>query len=407
FKNFSAAEFQQKTLRHFTEQEWPLTFNFRHKGTPLFIDLRNPAGIRLFGDLLGHLPTVTIEEAVGGGQPGDAWLHDGPRAFTHELIVPFRNEHYLKREPVAAKVIAPEREATVVRNYLPASEWLYFKLYAGVNATEKIIAQRLPVLLPQLKQAGLIDAAFFLRYHDSDHHLRLRVRLADTNAAGSVLNRVRDFFAPEIRTGYVWKFQIDTYQRELERYGYRNITAAETIFDLDSSLHLRCKSLLTAEARQELGWLLLLRATQIYLDVFLPDAAEQLSFLRERRETFFAIFNTNKVQKRELTLRYKDRMTEIAALLENERLPFDQTEDFRQALAVFERELRRVFDRYFGDAELPALRDYLGSYIHMSILRFVKCKNKKHEHVLYYFLERYHLQKEMRTRRMTVPHGQA
>ena len=402
-KEQSFADFQADAIALFRERGWPERFFVREKGkTPLFIDVHNPAGLYLFSNLLSA-PKLLLTEAVG--YDAEQWLSPTTgAAFNHEVLLPFRNEVFKQDAPARRYRITPEA-GLPRRKLVPGQEWVYFKLYCGVNACEKLVGERLRPLLEGLRERRLINRFFFLRLVDPDYHLRLRVAPRDYAAVGEILRTFNAYFRPEIEAGTIWKVQIDTYRRELERYGGVLTVPSEDLFDVDSRAVVGLKSLLTAEVRKSEEWILSLRMASDYVRAFFPDPAEAKAFLAERRGAFADLFNTNKLQKRQLTQRFLNHRPAIERALLKDEYVFENATTMRGVLRDFRTELDDWIRTHLPDADFALRSDLAASYIHMSILRFVSSKNKLHEHVFYQILERVLLMFEQRAR--TAAHAAA
>lgn len=392
FKNFPMAKFGEKTLAYFIDKGYPTVFFLKSGGSPMYIDLENPGAVYVFADAISKGETITFSESLY--EQGDDYFlnRDGEGAF-HELIVPFRNEK-IKANNANRVAIKPNLKQVSGRSVTPSAEWLYFKVYAGVNNLEKIVSERLPILTKELQDKGLISQYFFLRYTDPDHHIRIRFALNSVDAIADVVQTFNQFFAQERKSRFIWKIQIDTYEREIERYGADLIEAAEDLFCLDSELVIRLKSLLTGEVNKDQSWLLCMAIMEIYLKAFDIDKASKIGFLKERRSYFSSLFRTDKRQKRDLMMRFKANNELIKGLLEFHQLPFSQANEFRAILAQFSADLSALHKDYFAHLNSETKLDLVSSFIHMSILRFVNCKNQLHEHVLFFLLERYYYQQE-------------
>ncbi|KIO77894.1 hypothetical protein TH53_07150, partial [Pedobacter lusitanus] len=57
-----------------------------------------------------------------------------------------------------------------------------------------------------------------------------RFQLTNVNLIGTCLNKVSSYMADLELNGVIWKSQIDSYRREMERYGENGIEYAESIF---------------------------------------------------------------------------------------------------------------------------------------------------------------------------------
>ena len=118
-----------------------------------------------------------------------------------------------------------------------ASAWAYLKLYCGADRAAELLTTRLPGLLSQ----GETDAPlwWFTRYHDPDHHLRLRMRLPHPGFFGDAARRVAAWAAELRQEGLVQRLQWDTDEPETGRYGTGTaLEAAEGVFAADSAAAL-------------------------------------------------------------------------------------------------------------------------------------------------------------------------
>jgi thiopeptide-type bacteriocin biosynthesis protein len=120
------------------------------------------------------------------------------------------------------------------RTFIPGSKWLYIKIYTGTKTADNILIQDISFIIHLLYKKSLIEKWFFIRYSDMDFHLRIRILLKEESYIGDVLSLFYSRLNPLIKESLVWKIQLDTYNRELERYGGGLIEEAESIFCIDS-----------------------------------------------------------------------------------------------------------------------------------------------------------------------------
>lgn len=382
-------DFHQQVIALFAAEGWPSVFTLMESGSPVHIDLHNPLGAFLLANLVGGQQLYLIEAI--GTKAEEQWFRAGDTGYTHEILLPFHNEAFRKQKATAAPAIIPEM-AAAPRVVPPSSEWLYFKIYAGAATVEKLLCEKLPVLLSEWKSTGKISRFFFLRLTDPDYHLRLRVSPTDYSMIGAIMASFNDFFAEELTSGFIQKVQIDTYRREIERYGGPLIIPSEALFSIDSELVIRLKQILVAEVNKDFEWLLMFRVMTVYLEVFGLEGKELQQFLRERCDTFSHIFNANKLQKRSLTQRYLNSQVMLREMMENIGTPFSDQLKLYQTMEWFRAALIAWYTEHFTDVNQATRRELLRSYLHMFVLRFSSGKNKLHEHVLFFFLERYYLQ---------------
>lgn len=106
-----------------------------------------------------------------------------------------------------------------VRDIFPGERWLYLKIYGGVNMCDILLVKTIYPLIKSMLRHGLITRWFFIRYGDPEFHLRVRVDLKDEERLAIVLQSFNKKLLPLCRQRRLYKVVVDTYERELERYG--------------------------------------------------------------------------------------------------------------------------------------------------------------------------------------------
>jgi thiopeptide-type bacteriocin biosynthesis protein len=132
---------------------------------------------------------------------------------------------------------------------MPGNGWLYLRVYARHADMTRLIVRFSREVADGLVADGSVDEWFFVRYGDEGGpHLRIRLHHA-TDRFEDVLRRCTGAFARYAGEKLVARVAVDTYVRELERYGgsAESCAAAETLFYLDSR---RCVELLSAAEDQ-------------------------------------------------------------------------------------------------------------------------------------------------------------
>jgi thiopeptide-type bacteriocin biosynthesis protein len=108
---------------------------------------------------------------------------------------------------------------------------LYLKLYAGESVIDPLLTETLAEPLQRLQTDGRFDHWFFIRYGDPDWHLRLRLHGDPDALHCQALRALSDLADGLIADGLVSRLVVDSYDRELERYGGAyGIEAAEQLF---------------------------------------------------------------------------------------------------------------------------------------------------------------------------------
>src|SRR5262249_7768085 len=141
------------------------------------------------------------------------------------------------------------------RSFPPGSEWLYAKLYTGPATLDQVLREVVQPVVESALRSGAAERWFFIRYGDPDWHLRLRFQGRPGRLQGEVLPALQAAAAPLLADGRLWRFQFDTYEREIERYGGPvGIVLAEQLFHADSEAVLALADWFTADSRGDLRW---------------------------------------------------------------------------------------------------------------------------------------------------------
>ncbi|MGQ0841492.1 lantibiotic dehydratase [Actinokineospora sp.] len=189
----------------------------------LRLDLAEPAHQHLLRAELDRAGQVPVREAP------DAGAFDWIDGRAHEIVIPLA----ATTEPVPRREW-PRQVISREHGHLPAAGgWLYVKLYGHPDRHNTILTSHLPALLSTLDDQSL---CWFLRYHDPDPHLRLRIQIDPGSDFGHVATRVGAWTAGLREKGLIGQVHWDTYYPETGRFGHgAAMTAAETVFAADSA----------------------------------------------------------------------------------------------------------------------------------------------------------------------------
>jgi thiopeptide-type bacteriocin biosynthesis protein len=322
------------------------------------IDLDDPVHADIFADMLKRRDHAVVHELYPAR---DRLLARSPEGrFVHELSVPF-----VRREPVTA--ITPSRpKVDVPRTFPPGSDWFYAKLYSGEASGDGLLRD---VVAPLVTHA---ERWFFLRYHDPDPHVRLRI-------VGDSARLLAELHAQLERAGRpCWRVAIDTYEREVERY--RAIDLAEQWFTADSIAVLAIASRLAeADDPEDQRWLVALRSIDRTLDDLGLELPAKLAHATRVRDALAAELGAGTMQHRRFGAKFRSSEEAITSALAEAD---DALAARSQRVRPLVEELRK---RDIAPAELAA------DLVHMSVNRLMPVAQRAHELVFYDLLRRTYL----------------
>ncbi|MFD6182377.1 lantibiotic dehydratase [Streptomyces goshikiensis] len=216
----------------------------------LLLDLENPLCADEIQRALrtSHAPggpgALVLEEAVADPtQP--SWLRDADgRSYANEIAVPLLARKAAVETPLppaspAAAAVARERvtDPAHAKRQTAGGDWTHVKLYSVVARHEDILGDSLPRLVRGLREEGLIDRWFFIRYADPHPHLRIRVRKSPGADASAPLIRLVGWAKGLVDAGLAADLAVVSYDRETERYGGPlAMDAAEAVFEANSDM---------------------------------------------------------------------------------------------------------------------------------------------------------------------------
>ena len=289
----------------------------------------------------------------------------------------------------------------VNRTFIPGSEWVYFKIYTGTNTADDILKNEMYGYVSEMFKRRVIDKWFFIRYFDPDFHIRIRIHLKETRDFYHVFNRFFETFNPLVKSEIVWNIQCDTYQREMERYGFNSISLAEDLFFVDSEFVIKLIIQLAQRNDEQQRWKLALVMIDSFLSVFSYDLQQRKELLHEMAESLKKEFGfMNHATKKQLDEKYRAHRKEIEnAMLWNN--PINETFGIIQERkqTIFPVAMILTSMENSGKLQVP-LNELLKSIQHMNMNRWFRTKNRLHELVIYDFLSRYYTSEIAKTNKI-------
>ncbi len=270
------------------------------------------------------------------------------------------------------------------RKFLFGDKWLYYKVYCGKKTADTILTELIQPLIKTLFEKDLIEKWFFIRYADPQSHLRIRFLLTNDNYIGEVNLLFNKHLKEYFENGFIWNIQTSVYNRDLERYGYATISDAEDFFFFDSQLCLQALSIIQNDETQ---FLFSLKYIDTILDSFGFTLDRKLQFAKELLESFKQEFNADKQLNKQLNIKYQKLRPAILNFfnLNNESFKsYYDLIDINSTQNIANSILKKL------PKENLSLEDLLSSYIHMTVNRLFRDKQRLHELVCYSCLQKYY-----------------
>ncbi|HEX8823197.1 MAG TPA: lantibiotic dehydratase, partial [Archangium sp.] len=351
------------------------------------IDLDNVLGVETLVQLIKDRPSATLVEMFPGP---DGLCAEGPEGrFVQELVVPFvrsRSEEAERLPEAPGRPVEASRLSSPARSFLPGSEWLYLKLYTGAATADRLLVETVAPLVKSALGSGAADGWFFLRYGDPDWHLRLRFHGAPERLK-ALAGELPGVLEPLHQEGLLWKVQLDTYEREVERYGGPEaMLLAERVFQADSEAVLELLTLLPGDEGADARWRLMLGGMDLLLSDLGFGLEARLQVVTELRESFGREFQVERTIERQLNERFRKERRSTEALLGSRA----DSPVLARGLEVLRRRSDKLAPTFAGLKALVAagksgvsLAGLAGSFLHMHANRMARSAARAQELVLY------------------------
>lgn len=358
----------------------------------LYINFNDPLSVKMLAGAIKKRGRIVLEEFVFDLEQLQVKDETGA-GYTNECIAVLLKNKIAEKADDKALPVATENKK-IIRDFSVGSEWLYYKFYCGVKTADKLLSETIKPLAEELTAKGWINKFFFIRYSDPDLHIRLRFHTDNPDIIGKIITTVHRYVQPHQELGMITKIQMDTYTRELERYGEESMEAAESFFHTDSITTLNLLDLTDGEEGEQIRWQFALRSIDELLDTFSYDPAGKLQLLESLKEGFTMEHGGGKELKLQLDNKFRNVRKLVEDILnrsldpEREILPLIELLDWKkEQLAPVAKTIRDLKDA--ERLQVP-LNDLMGSYIHMMLNRIFKSRQRTFEMVIYDLLYRYY-----------------
>ena len=270
------------------------------------------------------------------------------------------------------------------RIFYIGSEWIYFKIYAGVKTSDIILLEVIKPLVEQLQNENEIKKWFFIRYNDPKPHLRIRFSINNVNNCNYILEKINSLFGEYLNSGEISNVVIDTYKKELERYGENTIEYAEELFFRSSELILNFLEYNDEEK---------IMVALFYIDCILSELGlsneEKTNWIKNFDNAFKTEFNTDKSLNSQLKKKYIDfqpKYFEFIKTIAFKDIKYLITNNISDIHIVIE----KILELEKKECLNVEMRDYFQSIFHMHINRLFVSNQRLFEMIIYDHLLRFY-----------------
>ncbi|WP_295715616.1 lantibiotic dehydratase [Mucilaginibacter sp.] len=381
-KNCSPDKLFSKFSEFRSVHELPQYILMAEHDNELLLNLDDENSIKLFVTELKQKKTVRIIESFFKGQKVLLESNKKP-FFTNQFIFSFKNNASVNVDwPVTGSV----NNLIADRIFVPGDNWLYFKIYVSHKSTNRILTECIQPIIDNLLVVNKITKWFFLRYLDPKPHLKIRLHLQESAALGSIIAQLNSALQPYIESGLIWKIQLDSYEREIERYGLSNIENTEDIFFYDSQACMKIIANTSGITQVNDSWLIALKSIDGYLDSFSFTLQQKHVYMTEIRNGFLTEFDYSEKIKNVVNRKFKENEKRIFQIMTVSTGNKATDEILRKRDAKIQSALVKLKN------SVDKRQSYiiLQSYLHMFLNRFFTSKQRLHEFVVYCMLEKYY-----------------
>jgi lantibiotic biosynthesis protein len=347
----------------------------------LLLDTGSATSLLVLHKTFSQEKVLSLQESFAGSKHS-FFFHNG-KGKANELIIPLNTVPETAYKPPDF----PGDAETVQRSFMPGSDWLYVKLYCGYSSADMLITDLIQPLAGKLQKAGIIKKWFFIRYNDPGHHLRIRFYNSDAGFWKEAMEQLTAAAAPWIAEGRITKVQLDSYDRELERYGAAKFDFAESFFHLDSQVSTL---LLKINEIAGLKWLAAMLNCDALLSDFECSLPMKYSITKGLAAAYFEETGGGDLLAVKLNGKFRQARTLIEDAFANE--------DTASSMSAVKGLLRQRSAQMKKLMEMHAIQkgdDHFTyrsgtSFMHMSLNRLFTASPRRHEMLVYHHLSRYY-----------------
>ncbi|WP_342647330.1 thiopeptide-type bacteriocin biosynthesis protein [Mucilaginibacter sp. CSA2-8R] len=269
----------------------------------------------------------------------------------------------------------------IQRNFGPGSEWLYLKIKVSSSYADSLLKKVYTKILRNTNHG--VRVWYFVRYDEGGSHLRLRINLAQERL-GDIMQAFQKVLKRDIDHHLVEAIQLDTYSREIERYGSDIIENVEKWFHSSSEFQIAFSKISQQNKAFHLCAFIPMLMADYLISQFLPSNSEQFAFVKEVMTSLLGENTEKKSLKVALDQKFRVMAKDFHYVIDNSA---NLCRDLKISSHV--RRLRlHTSSLLIQVSHVKKIRRYqlLADLVHMHLNRMFIHRQRHHELVTYYFL---------------------
>ena len=280
---------------------------------------------------------------------------------------------------------------TMQRIFMPGDHWIYLKIYTGIKTADWIITDKFFPVIKKLRKEKIIEKFFFIRYKDSDFHIRFRFLLSNNTCFSNVIDVVNHTLKPIVEKQLAWKIQLDTYQREIERYNPYLMEDTESLFYIDSMYIIQIIRQLEKIKDEKYRWMISLLLIDKLLSDFDFTLEQKMDFMTSTSNGFKTEFGFDQFNSKQFNVKYRANKSTVESVLKGNIMD-DNFSKLTKLVCQRSAKMKPVISNIQQIIKVKRLsiQDYIGSYVHMTMNRLFRADNRLHELIIYDFMRRYY-----------------
>ncbi|GAB3742783.1 lantibiotic dehydratase [Spirosoma lituiforme] len=291
----------------------PFVFNISEGDQLLFIDIRNKVLFAIFKKHLNNNSVSTITEILPFNDFSSIVKDDSGKTFAHEIVLGVKNEKAFTPNSFIKDL--PFTSNTIKREFNIGEDWLYFKIYCSHSVSNLLILDIYNLFKEELF-SDFADKFFFVRYIDTNSHIRIRFFKKQIDIT-AIVRKINLHLTSSHLYEYIKSFSIEKYSRELERYGEKYIEQVEDIFFYDS---MTVCNLLHSKKSDSEKILFYLDYVDYIFNKLSFSLSNKINIVTLNKDSYLNEFSNQSHIKNDLAKFYRVNKTYITAFSEQENV---------------------------------------------------------------------------------------